>query len=342
MTFLGALNRFGVNLGGMRSPHGWWPAGALFDADYASDRYFWNGQTYVDEDALLAAIGGTKSGIARTIGPYVDPAETNILTNGDFSDGTTGWAAGQTGSSIQAVSGELELTSTGSLNGFSQAVNGKQGRAFRFRGTGRRGTTSNSFLLFNGTNAILSSGTTIGDAINSTSPKTVEGYAAAYINSFSFVGVRNTSGSGSGTAYFDNFSLVEVWPFKDWPSADVGVVIEATAPVSASADEVLWQADMDRERDKARVMRRISDKHVVVLYTINNTDVSLDLGEVGDGEAFGVALNIAPLGGLAASLNGGVPVTSPTNDCPAAVIMRIGRSFTGNQWTGSIERVTVF
>lgn len=318
----------------------WVEPGAVFDADYANDRYFWNGIAYPDETAFNTAVGGSKSGITRTFGPYVDPTGTNLLTNGNFASDVSGWAAGQTGSSIAWAAGELELTSSGSLNGFSQQANGIAGRAFRARATGRRGTSANSFFLFNGANSILSTGTNIGTAYSSTSPTVREGYLAGF--NPSYVGVRNTSGVGSGTALFDDFSLVEVWPFLGWTHNAYSVIVDATAPAAASTDEVLLQGDVGYERDRFRIVRQVSNDHLLVIFTVNNAaNVTLDLGEVADGEDFTVAMSAAP-SSYSASLNGGAPVSSSSGAiCPAASYMRVGRSFTGDSWTGTIERVTV-
>jgi hypothetical protein len=57
--------------------------------DFENDRYSYNGTEYETETAVLAVLGGSKTATnTRIIGPYT--FGSNLLTNGDFSDGTTG------------------------------------------------------------------------------------------------------------------------------------------------------------------------------------------------------------------------------------------------------------
>src|SRR6478735_2437134 len=58
----------------------WIIPGAMFDADFANGLYFFNGVAYPDETTFLAAIGGSKAGNIRTIGPYDIPGTPNLLT----------------------------------------------------------------------------------------------------------------------------------------------------------------------------------------------------------------------------------------------------------------------
>lgn len=316
-----------------------WVDSTLFDADYENSQFYFRSAAYASETLMNTAANLTKSGETRvTAAPYIDPAGTDILTNGDFSSGTTGWAAFGTGASIANVSGELELTSGGSLNGFSQAVSSILGRAFRFRITGRRGTSANSVFVGSGVTSGLQK---FGNGFTTTSNVTVDQIVSGGANPH-YVGARNSSGSGSGTHYIDNASLVELWPFQGWEHNAIGVAIKATAPAAAVADEVLWQADCDDERDRIRVVRQVSDDTVHVIFTSNNSlQADLNLGAVADGAQFEIALSAAQ-NNFAASLNGGLPVTDVSGVCPGVTYMRVGRSFTGNNWTGTIQRVTVF
>lgn len=316
-----------------------WVDSSLFDADYSNSRFFFRGSAYATEDLLNTAAGLSKSGVSRvTASPYVDPTLANLLTNGDFSSGTTGWAAFGTGAAIANVAGELELTSGGALNGFSQGVSGILGRAFRFRMTGRRGTSANSVSIASGISAGLHK---FGTAWTTTSNVILDIFASAGADT-SYFGARNSSGAGTGTHLFGNASLVEVWPFLGWQHNAIGVAIQATAAAGATVDEVLWQADAGDERDRVRVVRLVADDTVHVIVTSNNsTNADLNLGAVADGAQFEVAFS-ATQNSFGASLNGGSPVTDTSGVCPGVAYMRIGRSFTGEIWTGSIERVTVF
>jgi hypothetical protein len=329
---------FGIGYGAV-APR-WTELGAVLDANFASDQYYWGGLTFTSEAAFLTAVGGIKSGITRAIGPYIDPTDTNLVSNGGFANGTTGWAAGGTGASIAEVSGELELTASGNLNCFVQQISGLTGRAFRLRGTGRRGTSGNSFVFRRASDATLTSGESLGATISTTSATNIEAYFAGGTNNY--IGARNTSASGSGTGLFDNISVVEAWPFLGWTHGAIAVAIEATAPVGAVADEVLFQADSNSEVARIRIVRQVADDRVVVIFTVgSSTQASLDLGVVADGASFGVAFSCQAYQFIA-SLNGGAPVTDIVGISPGASHLRIGRSFTGDTWTGTIERVTVF
>lgn len=319
----------------------WVSPGAKFDADYPNDRYFWNDRAYGDETAFNTAVGGVKSGITRTFGPYVDPAETNLITNGDFADGTTGWAASGTGALIANVSNELVLTSIGTAGSLAYTtVSNLASRAFRYRATARKGTSTASLSVTGGINTSLNAGKSVG-TITTTSATTVEGIVGLHLSPY-YLGMVNVAGN-AGTHIADNFSLVEVWPFLGFTQNAFAVALTNwVAPAAAVADEVIWQADCDDERNRVRVVRQVSDDHIVVIYTTNNAAVaSLDLGVVADGATFSVALSGAT-NGFSASLNGGLAVTDGSGVCPGLGIMRVARSFTGNTWTGTPGRVTVF
>jgi hypothetical protein len=80
--------------------------------------------------------------------------------------------------------------------------------------------------------------------------------------------------------------------------------------------------------------------HMIV--TANNSQqADINLGVVADGASFEIALS-AEQNNFGASLNGGFPTFDIAGPCPGVAYMRIGRSFTGNAWTGAIGRVTVF
>jgi hypothetical protein len=104
---------------------------------------------------------------------------------------------------------------------------------------------------------------------------------------------------------------------------------------------VVWQSDINSERDRIRLEYR-TDTHlhlVVTSFAVANAD--LDLGAVANSTAFSVAFSCAQ-NAFSASLNGGVAVTDASGVCPGAAFMRIGKSFTGEAWAGSDPLVAVF
>ena len=313
---------------------------AKFMRDPANDHYWFGSTVYANETAFLLATGGSVSSSARVFGPYVDPSGFNWLTNGDFSDGTTGWAAVGTGASIANVAGELETTSGGSLNAYTQGVSGTLGKAFRFIATGRQGTSTNTFLHGYAATSALS-GAYGSAGFSSTSNVTRTMYAAS-VGDTTYVGIRNTSGIGAGTAYFDNLSLVEAKPLKNWTPSDITALVEATTPAVAET-QVVFQCDVANERDRVRIVwNGASDNHLHVVATVNNlVQADLDLGSVAQSTAFSVSFSFAQ-SSFSASLDGGTPVTDAAGICPGVAYMQIGKSFTGEAWSGSDPLVAIF
>lgn len=317
-----------------------WYDSDVWDTDFANGKFRFNNTEYASEALLNTAAGITKTGNVRVnTAPYIDPALTNLLVNGDFSSGTTGWAASGTGASIANVGGELEFTSGGSLNAFSQGVSGTQGKAFVYRLTGRRGTTANSISISSGINNTVSG--SIGSIFGTTSNQTFD-LEVSSVADTTYFGARNSSGAGSGTFLADNGFVWEARPFLGFQNTSIAGAIQATAAAAATVDEVLWQCDDNSERNRIRVARLVADDTLHVIVTGNNaTQADLNMGVVADGAAFEISFSCTQ-NAFYASLNGAYPVQDVSGYCPSATRMRIGRSFTGDLWTGSIERVTVF
>jgi hypothetical protein len=314
---------------------------AVFQRDPANSRYWFNGRSYATEAAFLTAAGGVTSSNARVFGPFVDPTNTNLVTNGTFDTDTTGWTASLSGA-IASVSGECQLTIGAINSSFAQALNTTAlGRAFRGTGTGRRGTTLNTIQFSASINSTLTGGK--ADSTIATTNPTTQSLLFSGVNNTTYYGARNTSASGDGnTAIFDNMSVVEVWPFQGWVHSSIVVLVEATTPTAAGVDQVIWQSDVQTERDRIRLVRLTADNHIHLIVTSNNVaQADLDLGAVADATAFSIAFSCGQ-NSFSASLNGGVAVTDSSGVCPGAGIMQIGRSFTGNSWTGTDPLVAVF
>ena len=78
----------GLDPGSSRAGPNWAAPAALLDVDFAAARFFFKDRHFASEAAWLSAIGGTKSGSKRTIGPYDIPGAPEAVTNGSFSGGT--------------------------------------------------------------------------------------------------------------------------------------------------------------------------------------------------------------------------------------------------------------
>lgn len=319
----------------------WWTPGAVFDADIANSRFYWNRRSYNDETNFLAAVNGSKAGIVRTIGPYVDPTGTNLFTNGTFTGNVTGWTAFNTGASVASVSNELELTTTtDALGGFLQGVAGVAGRAFRLTGTGRKGAGAANLAIVGANSSAGASVFGTNGLFNSSSNLTTSGYIGASVDPHYF-GVRSTN-FANGVSYYDNFILEECWPFLGFTQNAYSVVIDAVAASSHAATQTLWSADVGAS-DTVRVAldRNTSGNIIISVRTQAAVTVSLDLGNVADSAAFSVSASFAP-NNVTGALNGVAATPDTSATLPGAAFMRIGNNVAGTQtWGGSINRVTV-
>jgi hypothetical protein len=314
----------------------------LFQRDPANSRYWFNGRSYPDETSFLAATVGATSSAARVFGPYMDPANTNYLSNGTFDTDTTGWSTGA-GGSIASVGGECQFTAAGTFAYFAQALSvSDRKRAFKITVTGRRGTSTNNFQIVGG-NSSLAGGIFGTTQVTSTTPTDISLYMDA-IPAGNFAGVRVNAAPGSGTGIFDNFTAIECWPFKSYPNTETNVLVEATTPASTPGTaQVIWQSDVNSERDRQRLYYDTDGHLKWSNSTFNVVTDSFDLGAVVTSTAFSVAWTYSSSGNvIRMSLNGGAPQTKSGVVGPGPAFMRIGRSFTGETWAGSDPFVAVW
>jgi hypothetical protein len=315
----------------------------LFQRDPTNGQYWFNGRSYADEASFLAATVGATSSAARVFGPYMDPAGTSYLSNGTFDTNTTGWTAGASGS-IASVGGECQFTSGGNFSYFAQALSvSDRKRAFKIAVTGRRGTSTNNFQIVGG-NSSLAGGIFGSTQITSTTPTEISLYMDAIPSGGNFAGIRVNAAPGSGTALFDNFTAIECWPFRSYPNTETNVLVEATTPASTPGSaQVIWQSDVNTERDRQRLYYD-TDGHLKWANRTFNVDTdSFDLGAVATSTAFSVAWTYSSSGNvIRISLDGGVAQTKNGVAGPGPAFMRIGRSFTGEAWAGSDPFVAVW
>lgn len=330
---------------------------ATFEINKTTGLYYANGTKYSTLNAMLTAVGGVTSGDAITTGPYLDPAAANRVSNGDLASGTSPWAVTSGTATVANVGGELEITHPGTV---SQTVTGYAGRAFEFKGNGRRGTNSSNspFLAATTQNAGMSGNITMGSAVTATA-QDYRVYLASAGGGGMHVGVSGNS--GGGTTLWDNFTLVEAQPYPGYasfatsasdPAPGFAVLVEATTPSAAPAAgavQVLWQGDTNHDRDRLRIAYH-DDQTIRILVNTNNGGViSWTMGTVPVNTKFKIAftatrgLNGDSSTGYAASLNGAN--SQFRYDASASMVgfshMRIGKHQTGATWLGTIERVAL-
>ena len=127
-----------------------------------------------------------------------------LITNGNFNDGTTDWSINSTYGSMSNVTGELQVTTTAVSDyyGGYQSFPTVSGRMYKISVTCRLGTASAGRLSFG-------SAANVGnwDYINflNTSNTTITHYVYAFGNTAYYSLTCNT-----GTAYFDNVTIKEL------------------------------------------------------------------------------------------------------------------------------------
>jgi hypothetical protein len=334
----------GYGLGEVFVPRpGWWDDNAILDADYPNARFRWDGQSFADEASFNAGIGGSKSGLQRVIGPYVDPAAPELIVNGDFSGGTlANWASVLNGSSsVSVVSGAAQVTSDGSTGngvggaGMTQGFATVLDKAYR--------------IVFSTTSAGTIS-TRIGAVASPTSPGAIAknlGPGLSTLSTWSAYGATSylyPYRGGVGVSAIDNISVKECRPFKNFVQGGVTARVRGTTPAAAAGTKVALALSHVHDTEEAqRVYLAYSasgELHVFASYQ-GNTVADLNLGAVAVSTPFDVWLT-ATTNDFAAMLNDGVAVGDLSGGLPGFGAMFVGRDTLGNNWDGSELRVQVY
>ncbi|SMF66131.1 hypothetical protein SAMN02982989_3440 [Xaviernesmea oryzae] len=319
----------------------WWTSSA-FDADYANSRFIFDGQAYDNEAAFNTAAGISVSGIARTVGPF--DISGNLLTNGDPVADLTGWTA-QNSALLSAVDGELVLDGNGGNNptGY-HAVTTELSHAYRYGGTYRRGTTgSGVIVLATIANPSTANGATV---TNNTSSDVTGDNTFGAEGTTSNIGLRIGANGATGTAICGPFFCYECIPFDGFTPASLAARIAFTTPASLAGDQAVFEGCGNSKsatvRNKITANLRASDNHLIVTVTFGNSAAaSLDMGVVSLGASHVLEISNATNRFMARLDDGGI-VGDTVGTMPGIGIIYIGRSSTGQTWTGTIERVTVW
>jgi hypothetical protein len=154
----------------------------------------------------LDSAGTTLGTVDNPVGLVLDAAGSvgsELVTNGDFSNGTTGYiiVGGAPTAGTAVVGGALELTATGgSYPAVRQAITTVVGKTYQISVTARRGTTASNVSMTAGAVSVESSATTDAQIL----------FYYVAVSTSTNVQAGIASGTANGTAYFDNISVKEV------------------------------------------------------------------------------------------------------------------------------------
>lgn len=204
---------------------------------------------YASGATLTQATAGKKL-VARKV-PILGP---ELVVNGDFSNGTTGWSVtSPTQASISSDSGELVVSVTTGIAGVSQSLTTTAGRAYQITANVRRGTTSDVRLRANdGT----FSGSILAEtpAITNTTPTAVTITATA----IGVTTVIHLRCNGAGTGYFDNISFREITGYtQQWEFVSDGaddVLVGSAGQTLSDGLVMVWAGKISGVKT-ARIMR---------------------------------------------------------------------------------------
>jgi len=324
----------GLRLMGPRQATG----SALIDADFVHNRYRYGTQQFTDEASFLAAIGGSKSGITRTIVPkFIGP---ELVTNGSFASDVSSWdpsgTNGGTDTSFAWSSGKLQATrGAGSQNGSprQRLTVGGPGRALRFAAT----ITGSARLYAVNPNdgGVL--------ALNSVTGAFTGFGASGDASPVGTVDLGFWPQNASSAITLDDVSVREVGPFAEHSNVGFAAVLHATTPAVASGEKVLLQGDCNGEPDQSYIrLAWGADKHLrLTTHSANLTRATLDLGLVDVSTPFEVRLSAAK-DAVRANIGGRGIVRSGTATHPGIAYLRLGRSFSGETWDGTIDSLQWF
>ena len=331
----------GFGLGYLVDRPAWWDADAILDADFANARFRWDNQTFGDEAAFLAAIGGVGAGGFRSIGPYVAPGAPELVVNGTFDTDLSGWtsAIDGAGSSAAIVSQSARLVSDGTAGtggkgggaGIYQALPTVPDRAYRLRFTN---SGPNSLSLRAGSGIYLS---------NSYSAGVRAPAGAPYIEAFNADGETTyfyAFRSAAGECNLDGVSVQECLPFKNYDPAGVTIEIEATAP-AVPTSKALFGLYSTGPNDEANIRLNGSNQLIVQMNYAAGTVAQLNLGTITAGQSFKVRAGWKT-NAFYAQLNDGPILADTLGTVPGFGFMRIGSDSQGTVWDGAISRIKLW
>jgi hypothetical protein len=157
----------------------------------------------------LDSAGTTQGAVDQPVGLVLDAEGAigvELVTNGDFSAGATGWGAG-TGAAISSVAGELLVTSAGLTYGAAvQSFATVVGHTYRITANIRLGTAMLGWMMVGTSSQGLQYSAL---ATVSTSNATVS-FTFVATTTTTYIGPQTDNTVSSGTMYADNISVREI------------------------------------------------------------------------------------------------------------------------------------
>lgn len=287
----------------------------------------------------MAASGGSQSGITNSwTSGYIAPANVELLANPTPVD-LTGWSNINSGLS-SVVANELVLDGNGGTNpSVEQSFASTLSLAYKFSATYRRGTSANAATVLAGVATNLSNGLGLPNN-NTTSDVTNSGIFGGE-GATSYIGLRIPAAGATGTVIGRNFSAKQCLPFNGFNPFQCSGVISGTTPSGTGSNAVLWQFGASAERNRLRIVYDTTSHLRFIATYAGGVAADIDLGAVATSTSFTVQFTAAT-NRFAAQLNSNTSISDSVGQCPPMGYGFIGRSFTGETWTGTISRVTVF
>lgn len=287
---------------------------ALFQHDLANSRYWFNGQAYASEAALLTATGGVLASSAYTFNNVVG---TDTVVNGGF-DADTNWTKG----SLNTISGGVANLAFG--GGFmEQGQATVANKAYRTRATAAGNAAFCGAWDNSGQSSLLSS--------SSGGRSGTFDFFWRALDTQSFIAFTAT---GSGALTLDNVSNVAVEGIPGVVAA-VSAAIYARTAATHAAEQCLWSSDLNNASNYAKLIRNTSEEIRLIVRTDNTEVANLLLGTVADSTDFGVVLAVAA-NDVWAQLEGGSAQSDAAAALPGFAYHRFGRSSAGDAWGGTL------
>ena len=303
------------------------------------DVYYWHGRRYTSEAAMLAAMGGGRDGGTVTVGGYV--SDLDLLGGVDFTSDVGGFVA-QGDAAIALFAGELQITINTAVDTVSRNLKGLAGRALRWSADMRVGTATNVGLHVGIANE--DSGTGEYSAVTtSATPVRLSVDGTPVLGNGFYFGAR---GAANGNSYMDNPTLKEVWPCEGFPNGAWTLYLEGTAPDPLpDSTQVLFEVDTGGTKFRSRLELRSGG----ALWAVRDYNYGLgapenreeiQIGTMVAGEAFRAAFGVGHT-----ELRGAMDGAGAETEILGAVggsYMRIGRSYTGEAFGGTIDGYALY